>query len=254
MNKRILKWLTVLFIAPLVSILVHCSNKNDTSIHLTTLDWPPYYGSSLQGYGVVSNIVQTAFSDAKYSVKFTFVPWARALRNVEAGTADGLLGAYKTDERTKTMFYSSPIFFAEEVFYQRSDRPKISFKTMKDLESYKIGVLNGASHSQEFDSSDFLKKNLTSDIKYLIDMLLHQRVDLIIQSKLVVLDYINTHHDEDRNKISQVEPIVAKRALYITIKKSKENGLKIIEDFNESLNMLTRSGKTRSILEDYNFN
>ncbi len=218
------------------------------------MNWPPFYGESLKGKGVFSNIVISAFTNAKYSISISFVPWARALRDVETGRMDGLLGAYKTDERVATMYYSNPVYFAEEVFFQLSKKNEIEYKTLADLKPYRIGTITGVSNSVEFDEATYLNKETSSNLDSLIKKLLNGRVDLIVQGKLVVIDHMNKQYPTRKNEILQLHPPLVKRPLYVTIKKDRVNSLKIIKDFNHSLNNLVKSGKLRQILKEYNFN
>ncbi len=229
------------------------SYSSENTIQLTTLNWPPYYGEELKDNGIVADIVSTAFSTTKYSVKVYFVPWERALWDVKSNQKDGLLGAYKTDERMQIMHYSAPIFYAEETFFQLSSKPLITYKTLKDLTPYTIGTLAGVSNSIEFDEADFLKKESSPNVDSLVRKLLAGRIDLIVQGRLVVIDHINNHYPDSLNKIFQVEPVLKKRALYVTIRKSKEDGLEVIESLNNALKNLARSGKLTNIIKKHNF-
>ncbi len=237
----------------MLSYSVKCIGSSAT-IELITMNWAPYYGESLAENGVVTSITAAAFKDAGYEIGITFVPWKRALREVEASVKDGLLGAYKTNDRSVTMYFSNPIFFAEEAFFQLSSRSKITYRNLEDLAPYSIGTISGVSNSIAFDEADYLRKETSTNVDSLVKKLFTGRVDLIVQSKLVVLDIINkNYHPEYREKIQQVEPILVKRALYVTIRKSKDNSLEIINKFNNSLNNISKSGKLEKIVRRYGF-
>ena len=60
-------------------------------ISMLTVDWEPYYASTLKNGGVYIEIVTTAFKRVGHSATITFLPWTRALKYVEDGTYGSIL-------------------------------------------------------------------------------------------------------------------------------------------------------------------
>jgi len=68
------------------------------TIHVVTLDWPPYIGNKLCNKGWVYQFSTAILHSAGYSAYIEFVPWARAVRAVELGKADVLMPEYYIED------------------------------------------------------------------------------------------------------------------------------------------------------------
>lgn len=235
------------------SVLNSTSEDDIPTINLVTLNWPPYYAESLPEQGVITKIVRSTFKKANMNVEITFKPWARALKEAETGIKDGLLGAYKTEERFEKMHYSIPIFNVEEVLFQNSKKPLITFDSLEDLKPYSIGILISASHSEEFDKAEFLNKNPAPNIKSLIQMLLSSRVDLVALSKIVALDYMNKNDPDRVSEILSISPSLSINPLYVTIGRMHPNGEAIIDKINKAYLELEDNGQIKEITSEFGF-
>ncbi|HOO47082.1 MAG TPA: transporter substrate-binding domain-containing protein, partial [Deltaproteobacteria bacterium] len=154
------------------------------TVTLATLDWQPYVGSDMPGYGFNAEIVTEAYKRMGYTVKIEFLSWDDAVNKTQQGEFDGLFPEYYSKERAEEFLYSD--FFSNSllVFYKRKDA-KISYASLKDLISYRIGVVKGYINTEEFDSADYLNKvEFNSDLESL-NNLVEGKVDLIVIDKLV---------------------------------------------------------------------
>ncbi|WP_421864599.1 substrate-binding periplasmic protein [Motiliproteus sp.] len=87
--------------------------------------------------------------------KVLVLPWPRALRLVEVGAADGLIGPYKTDQREAILDYSTTEIYRDHmIFLSRSE----DFKTIRqwrgNLQSVldqRIITVRGWAYGAEFD-------------------------------------------------------------------------------------------------------
>jgi len=226
---------------------------NSITITLATDPWAPYYGPKLKNNGYLAQLVKEAFIRKGYELKILFVPWKRAYEYSKVGDYDGLMGAFYKDERTEFFEYSNHIDQAEIVFFIKKDK-NISYKNLKDLSKYKIGVVRGYHYSKEFDKE---KENLhlfeANHSKDNIKLLIFDRVDLILGSKKVILSLIKKHYPQYLSQIKFLSPIVHSNKLYVCISKKRKNHKQIISDFNEGLKEIIKDKTYDKILKFHNF-
>jgi polar amino acid transport system substrate-binding protein len=103
---QILRFLAAtLTLSMLVSGSVQARN-----ISMLTVEWAPHYGSSLPEKGLTTALVKAAFKAGGHSSQVDFIPWARALKEVEEGKLDVVMGAYFNEERAQKYHYSDRIY------------------------------------------------------------------------------------------------------------------------------------------------
>ena len=72
----------------ILSLLTLNGSVQAREISMLTVDWAPHYGSALPEQGLTTAIVKAAFKAGGHSSKVEFIPWERALAEVEAGKSD----------------------------------------------------------------------------------------------------------------------------------------------------------------------
>lgn len=223
-------------------------------IHLTTTNWEPYNGDLLPNYGFTSEIISQAFKRVGYKVRFTFLPWSRAYEDTRKGKYDGLYASYYSKERAEIFALSDPYISGPLVLCSRNDRA-IEFKTLRDLSSYRIGVVRGYVNTPEFDKADYLKKEaVVSDILNL-RKLLGGRVDLIVIDKFTAMYHLkNTPSVQgDLNNVRFLNPPLEEKPLYIMFSKAVSDYKVKLADFNRGLSEIKADGTYEGILNKYGF-
>jgi polar amino acid transport system substrate-binding protein len=215
-----------------------------------TVDFPPYYGRELPNQGWVSEVVTAALEAQGYRVDIEFMPWTKAVEETKKGDSDALLGAYYTEERADFYYFSAPIAQVRTGLFKRKD-DEISFKELKDLKSYKIGVVEGYATSKEFDSADFLTKIPVTNLDVGLKMLYEKSIDLMADSQVVGLfrmkEVLESTIDNISEEIEFIKPVLAMNKIYVAIsKKASDADLKLI-DFNQGLRKIYLNGTFRKI-------
>ncbi len=248
-----MKLLCFLILSLALSVQSIENQKAIDIIHLASVNWPPYFGDDLVKQGFFTELSRAYFADSKYNLKVTFMPWSRALKGAMLGKFEGLLGAYKLPERVEKMYYSNPVFIAKETFYQLKRKPVITYTKLEDLKDYRFGVVNSHLNSIEFKKADYLNKIPGSSLRNAINRLLHDKVDIIVAGRLVILDVAKKEFPDRVNELLAIEPPLKNQALYITLHKDRKNAKKIINKFNRSMQQLSRSGKAQEIMKEFGF-
>lgn len=229
------------------------AGEKNITINMVTVDWEPYYGSHLRNGGFFSDICREVFYRAGYTMKLTFMPWARALKGTFVGKYDGILGSYYVKERVPYVFYSIPVYYAEETLFSRAEDGPRNYTSISDLSNYRLGIITGHSHSKKIDYANNLTKVSAPSLEINIKRLMANRVDLIVSGKLAVLNSINVNFPEWKGKILPVEPALESPPLYIALSRKLKGHKKVISDFNQALNNMKKSGEVDNIAKRYGF-
>lgn len=123
-------------------------------VRLATLEWMPFSGTTLPNDGVASATVAEVVKHMGRGVKFDYFDWKDA---VATGGSDpgfsGYFPAYHTEERAQKLCHlSGPIGSSTSGIAYLKDKP-VPWKTVGDLASMKIGVVEGYSNGEQFDAA-----------------------------------------------------------------------------------------------------
>ena len=219
------------------------------SIRLVTTDYPPYYGSDLPENGVVVAITKAAFKHAGYDVTVEFMPWARALSEVEAGRRDGLLGAWYSAERVKAMAFSEPLLDNEIGFFAKRSSG-IATATLDKAKSYRIGTVRGYANPPEFEAAQLTVEEANNDLTNL-KKLDSGRIDLILVDRALANHLINTQMPGSKGELAWVDPPVAKLALFNAFSRKVPGYETTLAEFNRGLEALKSSGELKAIVDRF---
>jgi len=222
-----------------------------------TVDFPPYYGAELPNNGWVSEVVKTALEIQKYEVEFKFSSWTDALEYTGGGDYDALLGAYRTNERTKNYFFSAPIGQVRTGFFKKKGTD-IKFTELPELKDYKIGVVKGYATSKKFDAADYLKKIPVGNLDEGLKMLYEGKLDLMADSKSVgnyrLTEFLEKDIPGVADSIEFIQPVLAMNKIYIAISKKATNAQTKLIDFNKGLRKIYRNGDFKKIKQKHAIN
>ena len=78
-------------------------------ITISALEYSPWTGKDLKFNGFVNHVIAKAFQRKGYSVKFTYLPWKRAVIKTKNGKYSALSYVYFSKDRAKEFYLSNPI-------------------------------------------------------------------------------------------------------------------------------------------------
>lgn len=200
--------------------------------------------------GYLEAITTAALQRVGYKTEIHYVPWARALKTVMEGQSEALMSAYYTEERAEKMMYTDSIGQTEIVFFARKGAD-ITYATLEDLKPYRIGMIRGAAISAEFDASDYLQKEEVSSPDLNIKKLLNDRIDLFVEQRQVVLNYLRNQFPEHLDAIVALEPPLSVSKYYNAFSKAYPNYEEKVQDFNRGMEMIRSDGTYQDIMRKY---
>ncbi|MDA3788270.1 MAG: transporter substrate-binding domain-containing protein [Desulfobacula sp.] len=224
----------------------------EKTVSLAVLDWKPYAGEELEKFGFGSKILTAAFNRAGFKVKFSFMPWVRALKDTEIGKYDAVCYGYYSDSRAKIYALSNSFIESSLVFCKHKDS-NISYHSLQDLKPYRIGVVRGYVNTEQFDAADYLKKEEASNDTLNLKKLLNRRVDLILIDKFVAQYLLNTIFYKNKSDFEFILPPLKIHPLYVMFSKKVKNYDQKLKDFNNGLEQIITDGTRIKIMESHGF-
>ena len=216
------------------------------------MDYPPFYGKSLDKKGPLIELITEAFKNTGYTVQVEFYPWGRAIENSKAGKVDGVVGVWYSQERTEHFLYSDPIFPNKVGFYKRKGED-IRYKDYSDLkqQGYKLGSVIGYILPKGLAEAGISTLLVNDDFQN-FKILSRKRVDLIVVDKQYAKYMLNQESlKEFSENIEWMEPVLEELQQHLVISKKTKNPKKKLNDFNKGLKMLRESGEFKNIMQEH---
>ncbi len=214
---------------------------------LTTVDWAPFYAEEAPEQGFITALAEAALDRAGYDTRVDFVPWARAMYDVEQGVRDAVLGAYYSDERAEAYVFSDAIYTTEVGLVARADLGIESYDSLRDLTEYRIGYGRGWATSEEFDDADYLNKIPEDDNVLNMRKLDADRIDMIAMNfdRFMV---IAAEEGFDVDDFVFLDPPLQASSMHMMFGPELAGVDDIVEDFNRALESMREDGRYDEIL------
>ena len=216
--------------------------------------WHPYEDISDQhAPGFSTEVLTHVFQTMGVEIILKEYPWARGLKNVYEGISDALFTAFPSDERKIHCYYPVEPLAIEKwvLFIRREDREKFQFRSYDDLADKSIGVLRGASVSEEF--WEFVKRHnnyqeVTVD-ELNFKKLMLGRIDCVVTSHSNGMVLIKKKGLKDKI-IPLLSRIIKEDNLYIIFSKKTVTS-DFVKEFSSELRNFKKTNEYQLIYEKY---
>lgn len=213
---------------------------NDKSIHLTSLEWPPYTSKNLPQQGAAIAIATAAFASMGYKLHVDFFPWSRsvAFSQEPDNKYIGYLPEYYSSDTAQKFIYSDAFSVGPLGFAERKDK-SIAWSKLEELTPYRIGIVQDYINTEEFDlmvkNKSFITSSTLNDTNNL-RKLMSSRIDLAVIDQHVMKYLLNNVSGlaENADKIQFNAKLLGEKKLYICFNKT-EKGYAMVEVFNQGL-------------------
>lgn len=123
------------------------TSQSDKSITILATDYPPFeMAEPVEGLsGFDYEVVIEAFARTGWKVRISFVPWKRAVAEVRAGNAAGVLSCAYRAQREEFAYYSDQLSNTIDGVYFRSGFASDPVSSHTDLIGTKVGAVTGYS-------------------------------------------------------------------------------------------------------------
>ncbi len=216
------------------------------TLRLTANLWPPFTDESALNHGLATDLVSTALARAGYPSSYTELPWERAMRRLQRGDYDGLVGAWFSEERALYGHYSRPYLINRIRLLQRKGGT-IQFRRLSDLYPYRIAVGRGYAYSPEFDNDPQLDKFVVGGFTNAARMLSSGRVDLTLEDELVARYHFGRELRDIRDTLEFLPRSLSESGLHLLIRRSHPDHQRIVEAFDQAIEAMREDGSYAAI-------
>ena len=248
--------LTLVCAQPLFSATTTASEDIATERTLTLAadPWCPYNcapGGDQEGYLI--DIARQVFEPLGYRVQYLNLPWRRALEFSRRGVIDGAVGVTEGTEFGH-LLGNQVLGYDETVLISRMGET-LQYRRASDLKGLRVGVINNYSYDNGGELDTFIASNVNNvrvlyheaALESLLQMLVANRVDVVLENRIVALYSIDRLRLTERLKIV---PTGIRNALYIGFTpNAKSQQLKALLD--KGIQSLRENGELDRILRRY---
>ncbi|MCZ2722345.1 transporter substrate-binding domain-containing protein [Marinomonas sp. 15G1-11] len=221
------------------------------TVQLTTMNWPPFFGESLDKGGFITAIVDEALAQSGYDSTIEFTAWQTALSTVKIGDKDAVVGGYYSEERTKEYYYSIPIYTVLTGLIKKPDFPLNNYSSFESIDQYNIGKLKGFVVGGSFDSFTFSTIKEYQEVSDAVKALNTGEIQLYADNLAVAKEAAKAE-GIDASQFQILTPPLEENDLFLLISKSIPNAEKLRDAFNDGLIELQTSGRYNEILTEFN--
>lgn len=220
----------------------------DAPVRLVAAEFPPYTGSALPGGGIACEITRAALHQAGQGMELSFRPWARALLEFQRGEHDGVIGAWRSPERERTMVFPPPLGILNQVGFMARVGSGLRVDDLNALRGQRIGVVNGYANPERFEAAKLPVEQAVDDLANL-RKLLAGRIDLALIDKGVGVHLLATQLREGAGKLAWLEPAITELPLYTVFSRVRPDGELRAAILARGLAGLQGSGQLATLLQ-----
>ena len=199
--------------------------------------------------GIGPDIINLIYKDSGKSVNYLNFPWKRALKQLERGDLDVIIGVYKTPERSKFFVFTEQPFYEDKiVLYTNASNPRNWDGKIYSLRKMRIAIVDGWSYGVKTDSElkNINTLNTKSALKCL-DVSSKRRVDFCL------MNYRDASGEIKKSNIKnliQSKHVLDTAGVYFAFSKKHLNEV-LYNKFNKSLKQIISNGTISSIVNNY---
>lgn len=243
--------------ACLVGLCISIAAQAECQLTSTWEQWEPYqYQEGDNITGLDNDLVKAIFKQADCQINFVKRPWARALKEIEAGSIDLASGASMNDERLQYAHFSIP--YRDEtmvLMVRKGEASKYDLRKITDIAAIKfeLGVVRdyyyGDDHKAGLEDPVYKKKvSEVKDDTANLKKLAAKRIDGILIDK-----YVGPYLAKQVGIYDQLEvhPVyINSDNIYIMFSKKTVTPV-FVESINTAIDTLKDNGEFDTILQRY---
>ena len=215
-------------------------------ITVATLEYHPWTGKNLKFNGFVNHVITEAFQRKGYSVKFTYLPWKRAVIETKNGQYSSLSYVYWSKDREKEFYLSDPISDEKIVFFHLKSNPIKDWQTLDDLKNYKFGATRGYTYTKEFWQaleSKRIKVDVTDSDEQNFKKLFVGRIDIFPSGLVNGYSLLQKEFDAGKSHLLAYHPKpLSKTTGHLAFTRSRKKSENLVRIFNQGLAELKEEG------------
>jgi polar amino acid transport system substrate-binding protein len=216
---------------------------------------PPYtfVDANQQASGLILDVMRRIESDLGLELQVVSCPFPRCLKLAKEGKVDVIGGLIKNEERSRYLDFIEPAYMelnSSFVFYALKNKGLV-VNDYEQLMGKRIAVTREAAHFERFDNDLTLDKVLVSSEKVAMDMLLKDRVDIVIAVEETA-DYSLKYLNQDRHKLQKLNYRHTDKILGYAAFSRKYHDLFILNRIKQKMRSFQKNGVLTELVKPYN--
>jgi len=217
--------------------------------NLVSEPYPPFeYQENGKNTGMDVEILEAVAKSAGVDFKISFLPWKRALSEVQSGSSDAIFSILQTKERESFLYYPEKALFKGKTILFANESFNGTIKSISDLNGKKIGFVSGNSYGKEFDNATEILKDPSTNAEMSVNKLINNRHDLLVITEEVGWYYLNK---SKAKKIRALPFIIMQDDYFIATSKKSANGRELLNLINEHMTKLEKDNVLDAIRAKY---
>ena len=231
-------------------MLFSCAKKEESAkvyVFATDATWPPleYIDESGNLTGFEVELVPMIGEKVGVKMEAKNIPWDTIFAGLANGQYDGVAsGVSVTEDRKKTMDFSTPILQAGQVMIVRNDS---KVKGAEDMKGLRVGVQIGTTGDLVLDDYDVTRKQY-DDIGLAIQDMLNGNLDACVCDSLIASDYVLANENY-KNRLKVAGEPFTEEDIAIAVKKGNSELLGLV---NKGLEMMKADGSYDALKAKWN--
>jgi polar amino acid transport system substrate-binding protein len=238
-----------------ILIIFFSMSLSADQLTMTTDPWPPlvFEHQAAEGKGIMADIALRAFEIAGHQVKLVIMPWTRAVKSVEEGSMDVLLGAAKNHEREKVMLYPGNEVVANRTVFYVLSGSDWEYHGVESLKDRNLGVVADYEYpdlKQWMEANPSQVNKIAGDgaLIRLIKMMKSDRVNTILDNYQVI------EYQASRLKMSpeiKRAGVLSTTLGYAAISRKNPKAQIYADQFDQAIETMKKNGNMAAIFRKY---
>jgi len=211
-----------------------------------------FVSDDMSNYGVLAEIVTTAFKDRNITVNYNYSSKNEAYLYNKWGKTCMSFPWTKGVDSWLYNELSEPIMTSDiNFFYDKTNFPNgIEYRNLYDLKDYRIGGIKGAFYENFFSGMSFDYHALDNTKKALIALTL-KKIDILPMNRHLFVDALKLYMPHKMEEFAHHEKPMTKKANYILFSKNCYDAEYFRDEFNKGFAHIQKNGTFDKILAKY---
>lgn len=234
-------WLFLLYVPFSITKLQAAEQGTAQLVQLTTLEWPPYTGATLQGQGESSVLLRRVLQQMGYRLQIQILPWLDAMAAVQEQPSR-FLGFFPEYPLQDPRFIQTSAIGYSEVGLVEPIQAPLLLMHMEQLSAYKLGVVTGylnmSALDQLIEEGRIKPTYQKSDVENILQVATGQLDAAVIDKR--VLHYLLEHEPAlagVAHKVQFSKSLAEHRSLHLVLLNTAANS-RFVSHFNQTLAQL----------------
>jgi len=242
-------WILLAAIIMISVVFVGCKKKEDAVITVASdATWPPmeFIDADKEIVGFDIDLMNMVAEEGGFKVEFRNTAWDGIFAGLANGNYDAVISSVTiTDERKKTMDFSTPYINAGQVLIVQSSASGVT--TLADLKGEAAGAQIGTTGAFEIDKVDGVELKTYDELGLAIEDLVNGRIGGVVADTPIAADFA-LQNESYKGKLKIVGEPFTDEYYGVAVKKGNDE---VLDKINAGLKKVLDAGKDEELKDKW---